>query len=537
MSFFKELLNTVRDFFISIFYPSSPEYQLKKMLKVSELEVRKVNPPIYRGDGFVLPGFATIVLQLYQQVLPLKRMLSSTIASKDIRLYSKYSDLVLEHYFTSKQLEEKKRFTYENRARVLETLTVEQFDVEMQEQKRDFASFIHSLEIDAIFLADRKIERLLRFFDLLSFNFNKMFAKFDASFEASIGKDVLTPNYNFVQVRGEDVLQDILDLNFLVSNTKLDNELIDAFVVFNSLLTEEFKMGDITLESSFEEIDFILNNVLHPNTLSNLIRLINHDPNFEDKTPLSKPQSHIAEYRQRQSDIFNANTKKLTKIKQDRDISTLITATFDKELIMRVSAYNDEINTHIQSLTHLSFDWVRPLEVIKTFNVVHFERAISLFLREVMVEGYFQNHNFQEALGVPYHYCENLSKKILEFESKFEDKGSCSLTSLNGYLEAISRGGDFRKQLARIVDIANIDSKSLCEDAGKAYYELFKACEVVLQDSKKSVPTHITNIRALSMSIKNRESYAEFEHRMKKFESFIEIIKNYIVLDNIKVGT
>jgi len=537
MSFFRELLNAVRFFFISIFYPSSPEYQLKKMLRMAELEVKRVNPPIYRSDGFVLPGFATIILQLYQQVLPLKKVLASTIASKDIRLYSKYSDLVLEHYFTNQQLDEKRKFTYENRARVLEALTGEQFDNEMKEQKKDFSGFMHSLEADAIFLADKKIERLLRFYDFLGFNFNKMFAKFDASFEASIGKDVLNPNYNFVQVRGEDVLQDILDLNFLISSITIDDELIDAFILFNSLLTDEFRLNDITLESCFKEIPFILTNILHPDTLKNLIKVINQDPNFEDKIPTTKPQSHIAEYRQRQSDVFNGNTKKLTKIKQDRDISTLITATFEKELIINVSAYNDEVNTHIQSLSHLSFDWVRPLEVIKTFNIVHFEKAISLFLREVIVEGYFQNHNFQEALGVPYHYCENLSKKIAEFESKFEDKGSCSLTSLNGYLEAISRGSDFRKQLARLVDDANNSARVLVQEAGQSYYELFKACEVVLQDSKKSVPTHITNIRALSMSIKNRESYAEFEHRMKKFESFIEIIRNYVVLENVKVGT
>lgn len=74
----------------------------------------------------------------------------------------------------------------------------------------------------------------------------------------------------------------------------------------------------------------------------------------------------------------------------------------------------------------------------------------------------------------------------------------------------------------------------LCQEAGQAYYNLFGACESLIQDSKKAVPIYITNIRALTMSIKNRESYAEFEKRMQKFSSFIDIIKSYITLEHTK---
>jgi len=534
MGFFQELLDSLKDIFLSIFFPSSPEYQVKKHLRVAEMEVRKVNPPIYRSDGAVLPGFATIVLQLYQQVLPLKKLLSSTIASKDMRLSSQYQDMMLESAFSEEQLKKKNAFSYEERSKVLEPLTREQFEEEIQEQKRSFAVFMHSLEDEAIFKVDRKIERLLKFFDLLSFSFNKLFAKFDASFESSIGKDVLTPSCNFVLVKGEAILQDLLDLNFLISTTPIDDELIDAFWTFNSTLPEDIRMGDIAIEACFKEIPFILNNVFFPNTLINLIRLIKQDPTFEDKMPMPKSQSSIAEYRQRASEAFSASTKKLIKLKQDKDISDLITSTFDKETIMKVSVYNDETNAHIQGLTHMSFDWVRPLEVIKTFNAVHFERAISIFLREVMVEGYFQDHDFQQTLGVAYNYCENLAQKILEFENKFDEKGTCSITSLNGYLEAISRGSDFRKQLSRIVDDANGAAKKLCQEAGEAYNKLFLSCEIIVQDARKSVPTHITNVRALSMSTKNREAFSEFEKRMKKFETFIEILKNYIVMTTAK---
>ena len=535
MGFLNNILNSIRDFLMSVFFPSSPDYQQKRYLKMAELEVKKIRPSIYRGDGFILPGFATIVFQLYQQILPIKKVLSNTIASKDIRLSSKFQDMLLEHEFSYEQVQTKKMLSYENRAKMLDNLNRDEFDNAIQAQKKEFTIFMRSLETDQIFAIDKKIDRLFTFFDFLNYNFNKLFAKFDSAFEAVVGKDVLLPNYNFGQVKGEELIQDILDLNFLISKVVLDDDLIDGFTLLNSLLPDEAKLSDVTIEACFKEIEFVLNSTLKRGTLINLVKILKKEPNFEEAIKPTKPRSNIAEYKERASEIFNASTKKLTKLKQDKDVSALITATFNKETLRRVSAYNDEVNTHIQTLTHMSFDWVRPLEVIKTFNLVYFERIISVFLREVMVEGYFQNRNFQDTLGVPYYYCENLSKKILEFESKFDEKGNCSIVSLEGYLEAISKGGDFRKQLSRIIDEANNAARGLCQEAGQAYYNLFKACEVLIQDSKKAVPVYITNIRALSMSIKNKESYAEFERCMQRFSSFVEIIKTYVVLEHMKI--
>lgn len=534
MDFFNKILSSIKDFFISVFFPSSPDYQQKHYLKIAEAELKKIRPAIYRSDGFILPGFATIMFQLYQQILPIKSILKNTIASKDIRLSSKYSDMLLEHEFTEEQIQTKKMLTYEKRAKILESLNTDEFDNAMQEQKKEFAIFMRSLEAEQIFAMDKKIERLFVLFDFFNYNFNKLFAKFDSAFEAVIGKDVLLPNYSFGQVRGEELLPDILDLDFLISRIAIDDDLIDSFMLLNSLVPDDVKLSDITVEACFKEIPFILDSILKRNTLLTLIKVIKKEPDFKEDVKPIKVKSNIAEYKERATEAFTASTKKLVKLKQDRDVSALVNATFGKEPLRHVSAYNDEVNTHIQALTHMSFDWIRPLEVIKTFNVIHFERVISVFLREVMVEGYFQNHDFQNTLGVPYYYCENLAKKILDFEGKFTEKGSCSVVSIEGYLEAISKGGDFRKQLSRIIDDANNAARVLCQEAGQAYYNLFNACEALIQDSKKAVPIYITNIRALTMSIKNKESYAEFEKRMQRFSSFIDIMKSYITLEHAK---
>ena len=251
MSFLNNLLNSIKDFLMSVFFPSSPDYQQKRYLKLAELEVKKVRPSIYRSDGFILPGFATIMFQLYQQILPIKSILANTIASKDVRLSSKYSDMLLEHEFTEEQMQTKKMLSYEKRAKVLEALNTDEFDHTMQEQKKSFAILMRSLEADQIFAMDKKIEKLFILFDFLNYNFNKLFAKFDSAFESVIGKDVLLPNYSFGQVKAEELVQDILDLNFLISRMNIDDEVIDTFFLLNSLVQDDAKLSDITIEACF----------------------------------------------------------------------------------------------------------------------------------------------------------------------------------------------------------------------------------------------------------------------------------------------
>lgn len=137
MGFLNNILNSIKDFLMSVFFPSSPEYQQKRYLKIAELEVKKIRPTIYRSDGFILPGFATIIFQLYQQILPIKKILSHTIASKDIRLSSQYSDLLLEHKFSYEQVQTKKMLSYENRSKIVEHLNRDEFDNAIQEQKKN----------------------------------------------------------------------------------------------------------------------------------------------------------------------------------------------------------------------------------------------------------------------------------------------------------------------------------------------------------------------------------------------------------------
>lgn len=536
MDFVNNLIKKIENFFLSVFFSSVDDYQKRKQLKAIENEIKQIKPAIYRNDGVILPGFAVIIFQMYKSVLPLKKLLLNTICSKDIRLSTKYIDKIIEEAFSAEQKEIKENLSVSARRSAVEFCTKPEFEKRLQDQRKIFTSFIKSLQTKKIQDVSSQIEKLLAFFDFLNFNFNKMLTVFDRAFEPYIGKDEIMEVFNFQYADSKIVLNEILDLNFLLSNISIDENLLNGFLMLNASLPEEMRLPDDKIRIYLKELVFVLDKTLGKNTLLNLIRLIKGLPDFEDKTSLAPTKPALEEYIERTTASFQSDTKKLAKLRQDGEMTTLISAVFGNSGLLSFIGYTEEMNARIQALSTFSFDWITPMEVIKTFTVLYFEKIIKPFLREVMVEGYFQDKNFQSALGVSYYYCENLYKKFDDFERLLDVKSPYGLNVINGYLAELEKGGDFKKQLSRILDHINLSAKKLIEESGKHYFELFKYCELLSQDSKKSLPVHVTNIRALSVSLKNKDNFVEFEKNIKKFAGFVEILKNYIILDKINTS-
>lgn len=534
MEFIISLIKKIENIFLSIFFSAKEDYKKKKQMRMIDSSVRQIKPVIYKGNNIILPGFAVILFKMYKSALPLKKLLDNTICSKDLRLSSKYIQEFMESAFSPEQEAAKKELSFAARRQSLEFCTKQEFDIKMQEQRRNFNSFLKTLETQKMLTANELGTLLMIFFDFLSFNFNKTFTAFDTAFEPYIGRDEIMEAYNFQSIIANSVLQDILDLNFLLRRISIDEKLVKAFLFLNQSLDENSRLPDEKIAAYIKELSFVINKTLGKNTLSNLIKIIKNDPWFEEELPAVTVKPVFEEYKENISDSFQTDTKKLEKLRKNIEMTKLISSTFENSCLLSFVGYNEEMNVRIQTLSTFSFDWITPLEVLKTFSSIYFQKSIRPFLREVIVEGYFEDKDFQNALGVSYYYCENLLSKFFDFERLFDAKSPYGINVINGYLTELERGGDFKKQLARIIDYINDAAKVIVEDAGHHYIEMFNYCEELLNDVEKSSPAHVTNIKALSVSLKNKDNFAEFEKNIKKFANFIEIIKNYVILDKIK---
>ena len=518
------LIRYIKEFFYSLFYLSEEEISSQNALRNIVQELKQCKYPVYRNDNTVLAGLPMIIYEIYRISLPFKNILQETICSNDIRLSGVFLDKLVESSFSDNQKILKENLSFSSRMEKISDLMREDFDQKLKDQTNEFDELIFSLTDPAFKSVDAKINKLFAFFDFCSFQFNP-------GFNTIVNTDSVRDHYNFENVDGMIVLQEILDLDYLIRNISIDEQLVDGILFLNSVLPQDKQLDEVYIKKNLKNFFSKLENSLGKNTLKNIAKLIKKDPKFEDKTKAPRVFLEIEEYKARFTANFSADTKKILKLRQDVQMSSLISGLFGDIEILKLDVYNEDLNSKIQALTGLSLDWIKPLEIVKTYTKNFFQPSIEPFLRELLVEGLFEDKKMKSDFAANYYYCSAVADKIDELEKVMYGKNESSIELIRGYLTRIEAGGDFERPLSKIIDEINLRAKKFLEDSGKHYLDLLKFCKLIIKDTYRPVPENVHNITTMINSTKNKERFAVFANGMENFEKMIELLKRYVVID------
>ena len=278
------LIRYIKEFFYSLFYLSEEEISSQNALRNIVQELKQCKYPVYRNDNTVLAGLPMIIYEIYRISLPFKNILQETICSNDIRLSGVFLDKLVESSFSDNQKILKENLSFSSRMEKISDLMREDFDKKVKEQTNEVDELIFSLTDPAFKSVDAKINKLFAFFDFCSFQFNTFFAYFDPGFNTIVNTDSVRDHYNFENVDGMAVLQEILDLDYLIRNISVDEQLVDGILFLNSVLPQDKQVDEVYIKKNLKNFFSKLENSLGKNTLKNIAKLIKKDPKFEDKT-------------------------------------------------------------------------------------------------------------------------------------------------------------------------------------------------------------------------------------------------------------
>lgn len=535
MGFINTLLVFFKDFFESLFSSSSPEYKKKQQLKQLTSILKTAEAPLWRQDGFLLPAFPATLYQIAQFLQPIKAILDATIASSDRRAAERYRDYLLELALTDEQRVDRKSFTLAGRA---EGLVAQQMDPErvIEEQGKRFSLFLRVLETPTMRQAGVILQRIDALSDLCHFDFNNLFSYFDPAFKAHIGQDTTVESPTFHAVEVVEVIPVLMDLFYLLSILDLSPSIVDIVAILDAKrsgvpLTEELTNR---IHRVFQAIIYLLQKKVSKDSILAIIKITKGDPEFVPEQP-KYAVDYIGQYRDRITEFFHSDSRKLLKEKEASETQSLIEATFGTRELETIQGYNEATNALIQEFTPFSLEWIKPLEVIKTFARHYFEHHFKQILRSVIVEGYFTNRTLQSSLSSSYYFCESVGTKLTDFELLFTDNQPCSLKILTGYITELEKGMDFEKPLRKMVENMNTHAKDFVQQAVNNYMEVFNFSLMIIEDNKKSVPDFITNIRTLTASTKNIDSFTWLERENGVFRNFLEIMKKYAIVGTLSV--
>jgi len=535
MAFLDVLMGFIRDVLESLFSSSSPEVQKKHQLKQIATTLKESNPPLYRQDGVLLTPFPATLYQMFHYLQPIKETLSSTIASPDKRVSEHSRDFLIELVLTPEQRKVRKSFTFAERSGAIlkQKLSPERA---IEEQGKQFGVFLKIFDSQLMHQAGNLLEKLDALVDFCEFDFNNLFSYFDPAFKTHAGQDSTVEAPSFHPVEVAEIVPVLLDLYYVLSKLDINTSIVELVEVLEARksktdLNDELKhrIGKI-----FQAIIWLLQNRLGKNTILSIIRLTKEEPDFKPEQP-SIQTDYILEYKNRITEFFQSDSQKMLKDLQSNEMQTLINTTFSGRTLEKMEGYTDSTNSLIQEFTPFSLEWIKPLEIIKTFAQWYFDPHFKQILRSLIVEGYFNNRSLQSTLSSPYYYCEAVLSKLKEFETLFEENQPCSIKILTGYLTEMEKGMDFEKPLRKMIENMNGHAKALVQQTVNQYAEVFNFSMIIIEDNKKPMPEYITNIKTLTGSAKNSESYAYLEKEIGVFRNFLEIMKKYAIVSTLSV--
>lgn len=532
-NFVNAIITSIQDFFEGLFFSSSPEYQKKKKLKLYVTEIKKINPPLYRTDKILLPAFASLLYQLYHFLQPIKAVLDKTVNSADLRVSEKYQNLFFEAIFSEDQKNQRKEFIFQARNQVLaKCKNYQEMEQRIQEQVHNFKNFIKIAQTPAFKAREQDLINLFYLSDLCNFDYAAFLNRFNKNLQLTTATPPAISQDSFEEVFAGDVVKNLLDLQFIIQHVIITPALINNVVFLARSSGNSTDEAVQKLEKTLQEIENILSKQLRRTTIPIMMKLIKDDPNFEEKVTIAEAKP-LREYIDRVSDGFQADSKRLLKVMKEMNIAGLIEKCFGDTPLKPLEGYNDTINDAIQNLSTISFDWVKPLELLKAFTERYFEAHYKTFLQSLLIEGFFTNKQVEGQYAAIYRSCEVLLNKIKAFEQLFKPKGQCNIQEIQGYIAEIEKGKDLKKQLQKIVEIANMQAKAIVQMGSKAYSDLYTFTEHLLEDIKAPTPELITNIKTISLSSKNKDSFKHLEEDRQVFGQFLEIMKNYAVFGSI----
>lgn len=521
-------IQTLTEFFESIFKSSSPEVRKRQELRKMEAELRARQPQIFKNE-LLLPNFAELFRILYENTKPLADILGVTISGSDVQMNGRFeAQLILTGFddATQKKLE---KLNYEGRKKGVQesNLTMNQ---QFELQRRSFQEIMRQVEQRPEFRKiDETMARLQQLSDVCRFNYLNVIHAFDpgyAGVSTSLGAAKAVPP--------EIVSAFLQDLYYITANLSLQTSVVRAVVALRQLkggreLTQE---ESDSLAGNIRKISTILTRTLDPETLRKIICLAKRDPSFKPKiaTYQGGAVKRFVDYLQGR---FEADETRIKTEIKDYTISFELRELFGEAPLLELKTYNSAMNDRIRNCSPFSFEWITPMQTMKTFLNMYFSEAVRTVLNNIVIEGFFSNPAYKTDFASMVYACNEIPNRMEAFEKSFDRGERNDEVNLASIIDDCSNDPSFQKLLENSVNSINAQAYSIIQEESKNLFRLYKQIGELIVDAKKSKSDLISNIKVLMSSTRNRDGSGILEQQHGSWKVFLKIMKNYAILGEL----
>lgn len=524
MGFFTSLFNLLE----SLFSGLSPESKLKQDLRKIEADLKMLQPPIYK-NGVLLGAFPESfrLLQIYTK--PIEAILSASLCSTDINTRNHYASILIETGLSDKAKEAREQLDFEVRKSDFFSSPNNQRIIDSQRHNLD--SVLRDISGPKYAQIEKTMQTLDQLHDLCTFAFTPLITQFAPNYMP--GSLETERQYNEVPI--EAVEKKLLDFHYIAGNLTLTASTGRALCALEACLrgTELSSKEQEELLSNLKKTASILKNILTPQLITQLMRLIRNDINFVPKTSMEH-RRYISEYVERLRKQFDHDTERIQLEIQNDHIASETKTLFANSPLLELEGYSEANNAIFQQSGAGSFLWILPLKIIKSFQAYYMNDKVKSLLNDLVVEGFFNNPQYKSEFSSIIFNAVESSANIEAFEHSFTKGEPNDMLLMTGYLRDSRTNPEFLKNLTKMINDINKEAKKLIQSEVSAIYHMWQKLEELLPDSKKPQPEIISNLKVLFISPRNREKAEFLEQNIGQWSVFLDVMKNYAIIGAVR---
>ena len=519
-------IKTISELFESIFKRSSPEVQKKQQMKKLEQEVRDFQPAICRNN-MLLPNFGEAIFALYKNTRPLDNLFSVTVSPNNIQRQRRFEAQLIVTGYPLEDQEALESLSFENRK--ADILAEDQNpDRIYLHQRKELERLIKALNTDGFKKMDADLMHLRQLVEFCHYNYTPFLQAFDTNF---IPADLMyKPSYREISL---STAQNLLeDLYYQASGLQITTSTAEAVVALAQLrsgteISDTEKQGYL---GNLKKINYILTKILNADKLKALIRLCRQELSYEPDVAkyTGSPRQDFANMLQAR---FDSDEQRIKTEIQDETITGEVSALFPDIPLEEVGAYSQGYNNLLQTEVSMSFKWILPMRILKTFLRIYMPEGAKALLNDIVIEGFFNNPAYKSSFSSIVFQAINADKEIKAFEESFGQDKKHSIAVLESYIKDSKKDKDFFKKLEKMVQMINDDAHNVLQNACTNLSSLSRHLGELLADAKKPSSEIISNLKVLMMSSRNRDNTNFLEANYANWNIFFEIMKNYVIIN------
>ncbi len=518
------MLAQLIDFFKQLFSPGNPEIQKDQQLKIIDARLAKTTPALCK-NGIAQVALAEVLYTVYSNVGVFASLLDFIHLPEQKLVKNRVYDALIRSGYNEKTREKLESLSYEKRKQSLDA--AQDRDKEMTAQMQTFMEVQKDLHTTSFAQIEKTLQDLELFFDLCSFNFVTVLKQFDAAFSPLDSKP------NFAPVDCALISDELLNFYFVSAKLHLTGSLGRAIVAVSNIVPA--KSGSITqdqLIARLKKVATALNRTLAPDTLKDLIMIGKRNASIEPEFSVSTA-TPLDEYSIRQKTLFAADTERLNMEYQDQERGREIHEVFGNIKLLSLNGYNPQANVALQEGSSFSFLWVTPMQIIKTFVATFLGEDTQALLNDIVVEGFFSIPETKTDFSSAVFESIEINNELLGFENSFSRGEKNDSVLISSYIKDSKKDPEFVRTLGNMVTEVNETAKKLTQKHSTTIYELYSLLLSILEDSRRSTPELVTNIKFLFTSSRNREIVDNLDKSLPKWAAFLNLMKHYAHLGSI----